>query len=231
MSEIDHTGAPDDELLAAEYVLGVLGAAERAVITRRIEGDHRFARTIADWEMRLAPWAEEIAPVAPPAAIWDRIAASLPAQQAPAQGWWESLAFWRSLTVATGAVAAACLATLIYFYATAPKPPLLATLDGGGKHLFVATINPRGATASVVPAALSVRPDRVPELWLIAPGEKPRALGLLSADKAVTLVIPANLLPQFTTRAVLAVSLEPPGGSPTGAPTGQVIAQGKLTNL
>jgi anti-sigma-K factor RskA len=31
--------------------------------------------------------------------------------------------------------------------------------------------------------------------------------------------------------AVLAVSLEPPGGSPTGAPTGPVIATGKLTNL
>jgi anti-sigma-K factor RskA len=31
--------------------------------------------------------------------------------------------------------------------------------------------------------------------------------------------------------ATLAVSLEPPGGSPTGQPTGPVIASGKLTNL
>jgi anti-sigma-K factor RskA len=32
-------------------------------------------------------------------------------------------------------------------------------------------------------------------------------------------------------QAVLAISLEPPGGSTTGAPTGPVIAQGKLTAL
>ena len=31
--------------------------------------------------------------------------------------------------------------------------------------------------------------------------------------------------------AVLAVSLEPPGGSPTGLPTGPVIGTGKLTSL
>jgi anti-sigma-K factor RskA len=31
--------------------------------------------------------------------------------------------------------------------------------------------------------------------------------------------------------ATLAVSLEPPGGSPSGLPTGPVIASGKLTRL
>jgi anti-sigma-K factor RskA len=32
-------------------------------------------------------------------------------------------------------------------------------------------------------------------------------------------------------QATLAVSVEPPGGSPTGLPTGPVIASGKLTKL
>lgn len=31
--------------------------------------------------------------------------------------------------------------------------------------------------------------------------------------------------------AVLAISLEPPGGSPTGAPTGPVIAAGEVRTL
>src|SRR6185312_2630954 len=69
MSESDdHTGVPDDDLLAAEYVLGVLERADRAMAARRIERDRAFARLVADWETRLAPWAEQIAPVAPPAA-------------------------------------------------------------------------------------------------------------------------------------------------------------------
>jgi anti-sigma-K factor RskA len=232
MSESDdHTGVPDDNLLAAEYVLGVLERADRASAARRIERDRAFARLVADWETRFAPWAEEIAPAAPPAAVWDRIAAALPAQKASPADWWESLAFWRGLTVATGALAAASIAALVYFGTLPSQPPLVAALDGGGKHAFVATIDPRNATVLVVPAALAIEAGRVPELWLIAPGGKPRSLGLLNAEKSVTLAIPADLLARTTTQAVLAVSLEPPGGSPTGAPTGPVIAQGKLTNL
>lgn len=232
MSEnVSHTGAPDDDLLAAEYVLGVLAAADRSAAAQRLERDRAFARMVADWEARLVPWASEIAPVVPPAAIWDRIAASLPAQKTPVPSWWESLTFWRGLSVATAALAAASIAALIYFGTVQSNPPLVASLDGAGKHVFVATIDPRRATVLVVPASFSPEPGRVPELWLIAPGGKPRSLGLLSAEKSVTLAIPAALLPQANVQAVLAVSSEPPGGSPTGAPTGQVIAQGKLTNL
>jgi len=232
MSEIDsHTGAPDDDLLAAEYVLGVLAAPDRGAAARRIERDHAFAASVAGWEARLAPWTDEIAPVVPPAAVWDRIAGSLPAQKAPASSVWENLAFWRGLTVATGALAAASIAALVYFGTAESKSPLIASLDGAGRHVFVATVDPRRATVLVVPASFSPEPGRVPELWLIAPGGKPRSLGLLNAEKPVTLVVPAGLLPRANTQAVLAVSIEPPGGSPTGAPTGPVIAQGKLTNL
>src|SRR6185437_15040028 len=120
--------------------------ADRAMAARRIERDRAFARLVADWETRLAPWAEQIAPVAPPAAAWDRIAAALPAQKAQSAGWWQSLAFWRGLTVATGALAAASIAALIYLGTLQSQPPLVAALDGGGKHAFVATIDPRQAT-------------------------------------------------------------------------------------
>ena len=86
-------------------------------------------------------------------------------------------------------------------------------------------------TIAVVPAAFSADATRVPELWLIPADGKPRPLGLLRADSAVTITIPAELAAQTVSNAVLAVSLEPPGGSPTGLPTGPVIATGKLTNL
>ena len=71
----------------------------------------------------------------------------------------------------------------------------------------------------------------MPELWLIPTDGKPRALGLLQADHAVTITVPTALAPLARRDSVLAVSLEPPGGSPTGQPTGPVIASGKLENL
>jgi anti-sigma-K factor RskA len=43
--------------------------------------------------------------------------------------------------------------------------------------------------------------------------------------------VPAALKDRLSATAALAVSLEPPGGSPTGLPTGPVIASGKLTKL
>jgi anti-sigma-K factor RskA len=227
----DHSGVPDDELLAAEFVLGVLAGTDRAAAQRLLERDRNFARMVADWEQKLAPWAGEVEEVAAPPQVWDRIVASLPAQTAAGAGWWQNLAFWRGLSLATGALAAACIGALIYLGSAPQKSPLVAGLDGGGQHHFVATIDIARGSIAVVPASFSVDATRVPELWLIPADGKPRALGLLRADRAVSITIPPELIAQTVSNAVLAVSLEPPGGSPTGLPTGPVIASGKLTSL
>ena len=152
-------------------------------------------------------------------------------RRAARAGLWQSLAFWRGFALASGALAAACIAALVYLGTLSPAPPLVAAIDGGGHHHFVATIDTGRGTIAVVPAAFAAVPAKVPELWLIPPGGKPHPLGLLQADRTVTIVIPRNLIPHTTRNAVLAVSLEPPGGSPTGQPTGPVIATGKLTTL
>ena len=99
------------------------------------------------------------------------------------------------------------------------------------KHTFVIV----GAGLAGARAAEALRGDgfdgRAPQLWLIPPGLDPQPLGLLDPTRPVTFAIPPRLLPQATRDAVLAVSLEPPGGSPTGRPTGPVVAQGPLTDL
>jgi anti-sigma-K factor RskA len=226
-----HSGMPADELLAAEFALGVLAGTERDAAAQRIAREPGFARMVAAWEERLAPWAAEIAEASPSPAVWDRIAAALPAQAAPRTSLWQSLAFWRGLTLATGALAAACIGALIYLGNAPPQAPLIAAIDGGGHHHFVATLDTRSGTVAVVPAAFAADATRVPELWLIPADGKPRPLGLLRADRTVTITIPPELAPHATRNAVLAVSLEPQGGSPTGQPTGPVIASGKLTLL
>ena len=226
----DHTGLPEDELLAAEYALGVLAGPERAEAERRIAREHAFARRVTEWEQRLAPWAAEIEEIAPPPQVWDRIADALPAPR-QGGGLWQSLAFWRGLSLAAGALTAACLAGLIYFGAVTQQQPLVALIEGDGHRHFVATIDTRRGTVAVVPAAFSADATRVPELWLIPPDGRPRAVGLLRADRAVTLNLSGELADLAKNNAVLAVSLEPPGGSTTGLPTGPVIATGKLTSL
>ena len=79
----DHSGMPEDELLAAEYALGVLAGADRAAVERRIASERGFASMVADWEQRLAPWAGELDEVSPPPQVWDAIAAALPAAEPP----------------------------------------------------------------------------------------------------------------------------------------------------
>jgi anti-sigma-K factor RskA len=224
----------EDDLLAAELALGVLAGAEREAAQQRAARDPLFAAMVAAWQERFTPWAAEIAEVSPPPQVWEHIAAAtstdLPAES-QSSGWWHSLAFWRWLSLGTGALAAACIGALIYLGNAPQQAPLTAGIDGGGHRHFVATIDGRAGSIAIVPAAYSADATREPELWLIPADGKPRPLGMLRADRAVTIKIPSELAALTVGNAVLAVSLEPPGGSPTGQPTGPVIATGKLTSL
>ena len=233
----DHTiGVGEDrDFLAAEYVLGVLGAEERRAVELRLQREPDFASEIAFWEARLGGLAEGVAPVAPPAELWQRIEARVAAKPAPERGGlWQSLAFWRPFAIASAGLAAASMAGLVYL-AQIPSlgPPLLARLDAeGGQVNFVAAVNEGGDSVTIVPAALlSGDEQKAFELWLIPPGGKPHSLGLIDPTRPVRIKFPKSLLPQVNRDAVLAVSLEPPGGSPTGQPTGPVIANGKLASL
>jgi len=222
-------------LTAAEYVLGVLDAEERRAAERRIAQDAVFAREVAFWEEKLGGLAEAVAPVEPPAGTWARIAAAIDRVQSAGVekgGIWNNLPLWRGLALAASTLAAACIAALIYVGTVAPPAPLLARLDAeSGQAGFVAAVSPGGTTLTIVPASLLSADQQAMELWLIPDGEKPHSLGLIDPDRPVTISVPEDLLPKISTNAVLAVSLEPPGGSPTGQPTGPVIADGKLAAL
>ena len=52
-----------DKVLAAEYVLGVLGAAERRQAQQRLAHDQAFADEVAFWEERLGGLADAVAPI------------------------------------------------------------------------------------------------------------------------------------------------------------------------
>ena len=72
------------------------------------------------------------------------------------------------------------------------------------------------------------REGRALEIWLIAGDNAPVSLGVWPKGQANAVPdIPADLALQMA-GGVLAVSDEPEGGSPTGAPTGDVLAVGQV---
>jgi anti-sigma-K factor RskA len=231
MTDVDnHEELSPNELLAAEYALGVLAGTERTAAAQRVARDRAFAALVAAWEERLAPWTAELPEVAPPPQVWERIAAQLPGAQRQRPRFWQSLVFWRGFGIVS-ALAAACLAALLYLSMASQQAALVASIEGDGQRIFVAVIDVKRTAITVVPAAYRPDPTRVPELWLVPPGGKPLPLGVLPSDRPTQIALPTTFADQARRDAGLAVSLEPPGGSPTGQPTGPVIGIGKLTNM
>ena len=231
MTDVDnHEELSPNELLAAEYALGVLAGTERTAAAQRVARDLAFAALVAAWEERLAPWTAELPEVAPPPQIWERIAAQLPGAQGQRPRFRQSLVFWRGFGIVS-ALAAACLAVLLYLSTASQQAALVASIEGDGQRIFVAVIDVKRAAITVVPVAYRPDPTRVPELWLVPPGGKPLPLGVLPSDRPTQIALPTTFAEQAGRDAGLAVSLEPPGGSPSGQPTGPIIGSGKLTNM
>jgi anti-sigma-K factor RskA len=214
------------EHLAAEYVLGTLEAREAAAVARAIATDADLAARVAAWEERFAPLVALATPEAPPPGLWARIEAALdPQPRVPAAPWWRRLADpWRIGALGATAVAAGLAAFLVLRPAPEPlmmtvlltdreQPAWLVQADRG--QLRLASLNTRPAP-----------PDRVLELWALPQGATaPTSLGLIPADGRIT-VRPATIRPH--PGMLIEITLEPPGGSPIGRPTGPIQFIGRL---
>jgi anti-sigma-K factor RskA len=208
--------------LAAEYALGTLRGRARARLQRWLRDDRELAAEVARWEARLAPLADAVAPVAPPARVWPKIEQRLT--------FTKSFPLWKALgLIASGAAAALVAVALLLPLQRAgvpasyiavlsdPKtshPVLVATAERSETVLHVTTLEP---AIHVAGASL--------ELWALPRGGQPKSLGLVASEKtALKLVAAADQ--SLGDVPALAVSLEPQGGSPTGQPTGPVLYTG-----
>jgi anti-sigma-K factor RskA len=238
---------PEGALTAAEYVLGVLDAVSHRSAAARAAREPAFAYEVAAWQKRLIPLIEEIAPVPVPLSLWPRIRADVGiadagsaargADAGASTSFWQSLGFWRWLSAGGFAAAAASLVAL---FLAAPAPQLqpqpaqqlVATMaQDDGKALFVATIDPQKGTLVILPIAVSIPNGRVAELWLIPPGDAPHSLGLVDPLHAQPVSVPAALRAALGPKAIVAVTVEPPGGGPGGKPSGPIIAKGEIALL
>jgi anti-sigma-K factor RskA len=232
----------DDDLRCAEYALGVLDATERATLEQDIARDPALQRSLDDWNQRLAPLALDVRAVEPPGRVWTRITRDLGFFTTQAQvvkrSAWDSLNLWRWLAAGASVAALVLLGVNLtrieqqpaQTTAQAPSGYMVATIarTDGVAH-WTATVDVRNSRMVVVPAVhATLAADKATELWLIVPKEKPIPLGVFPAIQSATMQLPPEIMARLNAQATLAVSIEPPGGSPTGQPTGPVIATGAM---
>lgn len=224
---------PDDpterDALAGEYVLGTLDARQAAAVARALPTDQALRDAVAAWEARLAPLTALTVPEAPPPGLWNRIEAALPPIAAPVRrplparrgaGW-----LWRGWALGASAVAAGLAAFLVL--RPLPPPPLMTVLlTSTDQPAWLVEADPGGAIRLASLNARPVQPDRVLQLWALPQGATaPTSLGLVPADGRIT-VTSATIRPE--PNMLIEITLEPPGGSPTGRPTGPIQFIGRL---
>jgi anti-sigma-K factor RskA len=221
--------------LAAEYVLGTLKGGAR----RRFEGwmhqDADLRNITAQWQQRLGPMAEFAGDVKPPKSVWTGIERRLNLKPSSA-GWrfWlnENLAFWRSLgMVSTGLAAMLLVLVLSQSRVDAPAISYVATLtDEKAQTALVLTADSRNRALDVrVVTGAPVAADKSLHLWAVPKTGNPRSLGVL-ADNRGRFALPDNAVSADV--MLLAVTLEPKGGSPDpNGPTGPILYKGNWVRL
>jgi anti-sigma-K factor RskA len=160
---------------------------------------------------------------------------------------------WRRLTVAVGALAA-LLALYIGLWQFAPDliPPqlqpsaagIMARSEAPGRlqqdrlvavlqhdptaPAFLLTLDTQRRMLTVRRVSATAEAGRSYELWLISSRYSgPRSLGIVGKDEFTQRAVPVNYDVDTLKAASYAVSLEPAGGSPSGAPTGPILFTGK----
>lgn len=230
------TLSPDDDFAAAEYALGALDPGERATLAARRLREPELDEAIRAWEARLAPLAEAAPEIAPPRDLLPEIEARIRGAppRSPADAAFtalqRSVAFWRAAAIAASVLA---VALAIGFVAretsrrAAPREYVAILQKDAASPAFEVTVNLDRQELTIRPVAARAPPGKAYELWIIdAKLGAPRSLGVIGETPRA-----ANLSafgPGVIENATYAVTVEPPGGSPTGKPSGPPVFVGKL---
>ena len=235
---------PDRDALAGEYVLGLLEGAEFATAERLLDADSDFAVRVERWRRHFSAIDATAAMISPSAGLWNRIEAALDttpaaastaaaragAASAGARGrfadWWNSLFVWRGAAFA-GALATVLLAIGLFgALDRAKRQPLMVAvlLTEGNAAAAVVNTFADGRVEMLPLQSIDVPAGKALEIWTLwdrAVG--PRSVGLI--DRARSTSLRLDNLP-LGDGQLFEITLEPASGSPTGRPTGPIIAKG-----
>ena len=232
------TVSPDDDFAAAEYALGTLdpGGARghRGPAVREPDLDE----AIRAWEARLAPLAEAADPIEPPRDLLPAIEARIRGAAPEAAGnpgvdaLRRSLIRWRAAAIAASVIAGVLAVGFAARETTRAGAPASIRRHPAEGRRFARLRDHRQSRSrefTVRPVAATAPPGKAYELWLIDPKiGAPRSLGVIAADSATRGANLAQYDRAMVADATYAVTVEPPGGSPSGQPSGPPVFVGKL---
>ena len=225
------------EVLAAEYVLGSLKGPARRRFERWMMESGRVRQEVWFWEEKLGQLSNEVQPETPPPAVWTAIEHRLwPATHSSDTRQERGLRWlWPGWSLA--ATAAAVLFAVLLVQQPAPGPggarlsgaivqanvsdPLWLVSESGTDNLL--------KLRSVAAHAAGVGKDY--ELWIVPENGQPLSLGVIPAGGVHQVTLTDTARQALASSRTLAISLEPRGGSPTGAPTGPILHVTKLYEL
>jgi anti-sigma-K factor RskA len=228
----------DLETRAGEFVLGTLPEDERADARFRMRTDPDFKRAVDAWHRRLTPLLDGITPVEPAPGLQNKILERIIARrEAPdgVIGLQRRLRRWQRFSLAATVIAGALIILLFGMLpreaVVRPEPDrYIAALQAGGQvpDLLVSVDLEQGAI-TVQRVGAQPRAGTSFELWAAEGGrDKPQSLGVIDATTKIPVLRLGSLTKANLENTVLAVSLEPVGGSPTGEPTGPIVFSGRL---
>ena len=237
----DLNATPQDrDALAGEYVLGLVEGVDRTTLEQRIEREPALAASVESWRGHLAAIDATARPIPPSPGLWPRIEAEIAAILPAAErgrlkalkagnalaGWWNSLFVWRGAAFA-GALAAILLAIgLNGALDRAKRQPLMVAVLLTDANVAAAVVNTfaDGRVEMVPLQNIAVPAGMALEIWTLwdrAVG--PRSVGLI--DRARTTPLRLDQLPLGKDQ-LFEITIEPATGSPTGRPTGPIVAKG-----
>ena len=230
--------------LAGEYVLGTLRGAARLRFARLAREDATARRALREWEGRLGPMGEALPAISPPRRLWRAIQTRIRTDRAASgRGFFESLALWRGF----GLIASGCAAALMVAFSLQQPQIIQVPVDvevptRQMQASYIATIKDKDGNVVLLAYAArnsdelwirksgvkDIPGDRSFELWGLPAGKggAPKSLGVLPSAEKGTIKLAAVADKSLADFPMLAVSLEPAGGSKSGAPTGPVLYSG-----
>lgn len=218
--------------IADEYVLGLLDPRETAEIEEAMDNDANLRKAVAASRDRLLPLDIALETVIVDQALWHRIESSLPDRQET-----DRLAARRPTNdnrsnrwknTAVGALAATILLAvgLVFSLMRTVEPIVVAVLvsEAGEVQAIVEDFGNENAAVRLL-ADFDVPKDKTIQVWTLPSREMgPVSLGLLKGVSSARLAGPE--LPTPHVDQLYELTLEQAGGSPTGRPTGPILAKG-----
>lgn len=248
MSTPDADPIPGDpDLAAAELALGLLDGDELAAARRRQLAEPAFARGVEQWRAHFAGLFAQWPEAVPADALAEIVAARIDAAGGTARTGGavpltapRDAGGWRALAIGSSAAAAIMLGVVAWrpslpvapgpVAAPAPSQMVAALAAADSSAPLAAMYDPASATVRM-PGPMTIPAGRDAQLWLIEGKGKPVPLGLFRQVGGSTFVATARTGRPIPAGATLAISIEPVGGSPTGQPTGPVVASGALGSV